>query len=320
MFRLGSLSLLVLLCHSVSFAQEKKALALGELSWQASLSGNGFEYTKGQALNMLDSLRTMVTTALTQSRKFEVVERAQLSQIVTELGLIHDSGLVDPDAISKTPEWGRLSGIHWLVLGAITQFSIDQSGFAASGVGGYAKETMLLEVDLRIVDVESGRLIDAVPLRTKVNLGGGIATQQTKVVKAKQSAGQKMSVLLRSCANQMVHRIVANTLPIRILDANKGEVVLNYGKGLLREKDVLVVFRPGESYVDPDTGNSEAELVEIGRLEVFQTQNVISKAKAIGKGSRNLNQGDICQLSEETETARSGPFAKFRKLNPFKRD
>jgi curli biogenesis system outer membrane secretion channel CsgG len=307
------LSLSIILCAWQLSAGVKKAVALGQLQWEASLSGSGYHYTKVETQNMLKSLQTMVTTSLSQSRKFEVVERAQIAQAISELGLIHDSGLVDPNAIQDIPEWGQFKGVHYLILGAITQFSIDTSGASVANFGNYQKETMMLEADLRIVDVESGELIDAVPIRTKVNLSAGLNTKETGKLGSKSSAGQKMSTLLRSCAKLIVHRLVSHTLPIRILQVNKDEVVLNYGDGLLDLGDQLVVYQPGQTYVDPDTGESEKELIEVGLLEVFQTQGIISKARRVGKGSRKYNQDDICKLSEEIE-AKSGKKGKLSKL------
>ena len=75
MYRIAFLFILIIINGHESMAVEKKAIALGQIQWQASLVGNGYQFTRVEVENMVGSLETMITTALTQSRKFEVIER-----------------------------------------------------------------------------------------------------------------------------------------------------------------------------------------------------------------------------------------------------
>ena len=79
---------------------------------------------------------------------------------------------------------------------------------------------------------------------------------------------------------------------------SNGDVMLNYGKALLGEGDVLEVFSQGEAFTDPDTGEELGREEEfIGKLSVSSVQDRFSKAQVIeGQG---VADGMIARVTNE---------------------
>ncbi len=130
----------------------------------------------------------MLATALFRTGRFIVLERGEgLEAIQKELAL-GQSGYVRPGA---APQPGQMEGADILVVGAITAFEPEASGFGAGGVvvpfkvpliGGVKvkKKEAYIAADLRLIDVRTGRVINATSVEGKASswnvggIGGGI--------------------------------------------------------------------------------------------------------------------------------------------------
>ncbi|WP_022852830.1 CsgG/HfaB family protein [Thermodesulfatator atlanticus] len=129
----------------------------------------------------------MLATALFRTGRFIVLERGEgLEAIKKELAL-GQSGYVRPGA---APQPGQMEGADILVVGAITAFEPEASGFGAGGVvvpfkvpllGGVKvkKKEAYIAADLRLIDVRTGRVINATSVEGKAsswNVGGLMGT------------------------------------------------------------------------------------------------------------------------------------------------
>lgn len=169
-----------------------------------------------------------LTTLLINSRRFRVIERAQLEQLIEEQGL---EGVVRPDERAKR---GKVRGIDYMMIGKITNFKIQKveqgSNFGVGNVsipGGGAlggldvdkDETAVkanVGVDLRIVDPETGRAFVADSSDfTRVNkasamgvrvLGAG-AESNADLKIDKDNQGKILRLALDDTLKQMMPRI-----------------------------------------------------------------------------------------------------------------
>jgi len=124
-----------------------------------------------------DGLADMLSTALFQSGRFVVLERGEgLKAIQEELNL-GQSGYVQQ---GKAPQIGLMEGADILVIGAITAFEPEASGLGGGGVivpfkvpfiGGAAikKKEAYISADIRLVDVRTGRVINATKVEGKAS-------------------------------------------------------------------------------------------------------------------------------------------------------
>lgn len=106
-------------------------------------------------------LSDMLTGELSSTKKFRLVERREVEQVVNELKF-GESGLVDPSTKSKL---GRIKGAQYLVMANVTSFEggTEKKGgglnFMGIGIGGSSSKAYIA-VDLKIVDVETSEVID----------------------------------------------------------------------------------------------------------------------------------------------------------------
>ncbi len=134
-----------------------------------------------------EGLTDMLTTALFQTGKFIVLERGEgLSAIQKELNL-SSSGYVQK---GKRIKKGLMEGADILILGAITAFEPNASGMKGGVGGGPLKVPFLggifgkkkeayIAADLRLVDVRTGRIINATKVEGKATswgVGGAAGT------------------------------------------------------------------------------------------------------------------------------------------------
>ena len=134
-----------------------------------------------------DGLADMLATALFRTGRFIVLERGEgLKAIQEELNL-GQSGYVRPGA---APQIGQMEGADILVIGAITAFEPEASGIGGGGIvvpfnvpliGGakVSKKEAYIAADIRLVDVRTGRVINATSVEGKAsswNIGGGMGT------------------------------------------------------------------------------------------------------------------------------------------------
>ncbi len=114
-----------------------------------------------------------LTTLAVNTGRFDVIERAQLQQLLKEQGL---EGIVDPKEMARQ---GKVRGLDYLVLGKVTNFRVQAArsrtglGIAQlhlgkyGGVGGFdlkksnSRITVECGVDLRLVDPSTGSTLAA---------------------------------------------------------------------------------------------------------------------------------------------------------------
>lgn len=113
-------------------------------------------------------VRDMLTTELFGRQRFIVLERAALDSVIAEQEFAHSARAGDATRIPL----GELEGAELMVLGAITSFDAGVSGgsvpipfkFGDDDLGvmnlAYARGKVVM--DLRIIDVRSGRVVSSV--------------------------------------------------------------------------------------------------------------------------------------------------------------
>lgn len=98
----------------------------------------------------------VVTRELFELGRFDLVERRNLAAILAEQDL-GQSERFDPATAANV---GRLVGADLILVGAVTELSIDRSSAVVPGfLGGATVTTVAVEVELRFVDVATGRIL-----------------------------------------------------------------------------------------------------------------------------------------------------------------
>ena len=97
---------------------------------------------------------------LNRTMRFECIEREELQRIMDEHSL-NLTGMVDR---ATAAEIGRLSGVDYLVMGSVASLTAKSSGGAvlsgqAESAAGLHKNKVAATVYIKVVDVETGRIV-----------------------------------------------------------------------------------------------------------------------------------------------------------------
>lgn len=304
--------------------QDPIHIAVAPLHWSPPLSDGNFIRNKAQADNLTNAVRAYLTTQLNKQHKFEVLERQQFSSVMGELERMYFSDAFTDSKGTNSAEYGQLKGVKYLILGNITQFGKMESNIGAKGLGR-DKTSLLMVIDLRLVDVESGTVRYADSVETTVVLSKSLKLQslfnglrrQGNLDNSKGSyvaegvlngnegigttAGEagKVEELVRTTADSIIRILVPQMVPIAIVQCQNDAVLLNHGNGLLKEGHVLEVFKEtGESLIDPETGQSlGSSTIFCGKLQVYRTQEKMSWARPFeGSDIGAFSYGDRCEI------------------------
>jgi len=226
-------SIITAACLLLQFASPSRAdfekTKLAVLDFQ--LKGN-----VGNSLDMGAIVAEWFITYLVKTGRFEVVERGLLNKIIDEQKLSM-SGFIDEDSASKL---GRLLGVKVIISGSVLKYD----------------NTM--EVNARIIDVESASII------TAENVRGGSATN------------------LEDLVARMSDRIIKDfPLVGYIVDRKEEKVVIDLGKHAgVKPGMKFVVFKEGDVIKHPKTGEVlTIEKIETGAIRVTEVKEKISEAE-----------------------------------------
>jgi curli biogenesis system outer membrane secretion channel CsgG len=120
-------------------------------------------------------LSDMLASELVATRSFQVVDRKEIDAVLGEQDL-NDTDRVDPATKVKM---GKLKGAKYLVAATVSSFEESVKGtggavtFKGLSVGG-KKEKTYIAVDLKVVDTETGEIVDSRTIEAEAK-GQGLA-------------------------------------------------------------------------------------------------------------------------------------------------
>lgn len=187
-----------------------------------------------------DETYQKVTQAFLLTKRFELMERAQLSAVLGE-GKLQQSGLVD-DATAIA--LGKQLGVKFVVLGSYNG-SMDRTVESYQSKTGPVYNVFFpakINLNLRMVNVESGRIEEAF--------------EASGASKAKNPT-LGLSEVMRDLAVKL-NREVSNKFPVSgylIKVINDKEAIIDLGKkDGVADGDVFLLVERGEDIVHPVTG------------------------------------------------------------------
>lgn len=175
-------------------------------------------------------------TALVRDGRFDVVERALLKKIIEEQKLSL-SGIIDDSSAS---ELGRILGVKAIITGSVLHLQD------------------ILEVNARIIDVQTGSIVAA------------------ENVKSRSSAS------LQTLIEQMTKKIIRN-FPLEgyIVKRSDKKVIIDLGRDAGVQLDMeFVVFKEGAIIKHPKSGKIlDVELIETGKIKIIQVHGTLSNGR-----------------------------------------
>lgn len=258
---------LCLLFLSANHADAAERLRVGVLRFESKADS----VSQRQAEIITD----LFTRELANSKAIQVFERTQMEAIGAEVrfGM---SGLVD---MNTAVEVGKIAGLQYMLMGAVTELSQKASGGAFAGIGGVT-HTARATIDMRVVNVATSEVVLALSAEgTSKNSGSALSIGGFTFAEAEfdgieaRAIADAVSVLghkLRDAMAGESSHIIAITNDGYAIDvqAKEGALYLVYadGKAILdmngnmidREKIPFAVLKVRDS----NSGHSVATLTQ----------------------------------------------------------
>ena len=263
-----------------------------------------FEDMAGYGHNIGNGLSDMLVTALVESKKFIVIERDELNQVMQEQGL-GMSGAVTPQSAAKV---GQLLGVELIITGSVTEFGTkeDKVGGALSNLSGFnlgvSTETARSVVDIRLVNTTTGEILAANKAegeessKSLDNVGVSGINFRNSSTWDKTILGKAARQSVEKCVEVITKNMADIPWQGKIIKANTdGTLFMKPGSVAgVTQGMTFWVYRPGEALIDPDTGLSlGSEEMKIGKIEVVSDVAGGKACKAIVKSGSNFDTGDL---------------------------
>ena len=105
-------------------------------------------------------------------------------------------------------------------------------------------------------------------------------------IERSETSADPFSDVQRIVAAKIMEKIVTERFPFKVIQVQAdGTLILNYGDVFLAPGDQLALFEVGESFVDPDTGETlGSDETEIGLVEVTRSEPRFSSGACHRRG------------------------------------
>jgi hypothetical protein len=231
----------------------------------------------GQMVDQGDTVYQMVATLFHKMRRFDLIERAQLQNVLGE-GKFQASGLVDD---ASAVELGKQLGAKFVLLGSWNGNQATQRGSYTDPKTGITSQTTSytgnLNINLRMVDVQTGKI------KNTFQATGASGALTMSVADALNS--------IMKDVNTKLERVISNEFPLQgiILKVlNDKESMIDVGKGDgVGKGDVFLAITRGEPIVHPRTGalipGEKTILAELEVTRVDERTSIVKVSKNIAK-------------------------------------
>lgn len=158
---------------ALTYGQEKPRI--GVLRFTNTVAGTSFWAWNNKVAT---ELQDMLISELYSTKAFHVLERKEISAVLSEQDL-SASGRVSKSTLVKM---GNIKGAKYLIAGTVSAFEMSQKTggkvrFKGLKLGG-KKSKAYIAVDVKIIDTETGEIIDARTIEAKAKgsaIGAGLS-------------------------------------------------------------------------------------------------------------------------------------------------
>ncbi len=236
-------------------------------------------------------LTEMLTTALVETERFIVLERAAIDKVTGEQDF-GASGRVNQETAAAS---GKIIGAQLLITGDITEFTYNQTS-----VGGTFKPikilkaksdrvTAMVALDLRLIDAVTGEVVFSRRSEGKASMSGASAeltrgNQEFSIGGFKNTPlGQASREAITGAVTAILSSLKEVAWSGRIVDVRDGLVYINAGAEQgVRSGMEFEVYAQQPALVDPDTGKTLGQPErKIGVLRIQSVEDKYAVAEII---------------------------------------
>ncbi len=250
------------------------------------------------------SFTLSLVEAFVASRKFDVLERTRLQEVLDEV----DFGDSDYGDVARVVPLGQALNADYVVLPAIELIHIVGEAKKIPYVDTVKpRYRAKMIARMRVVEVGTTRVVSAFTEEVQVE-----NVLRSKETFAASEVHDAVLAMYAAQSTRLVYRTLEAIYPVRLLDMDGAKVVLNRGEGAVAVGDEFDVFELGRGYVDPDTGETLGRReVRRARIRVVRVMPKIADAEVV-EGQDALEGSPATYLCRET----TGSIAKKTRVKP----
>jgi len=286
----------VLLLPALASAQEGKAtLAVSSIKPTPSLAASVKPDKKLEMGRIIESLDSQLIDRINATRKFDVVGRSDLGDILKEQDL-GASGNVDAKTAAQA---GKLTGAKYLLVTTIDDYQdyVEKATFEGTGRSA-TKRVFRLSIVGKVYDASTGKLLESANFQTGNDEFKQIQEERSYTVKDGELSDEMMVAVSRDMAQKIANRIADVIFPAKVLIKRDKEVTINRGEGGgVAVGDTFNVFALGEELIDPDTKESLGrDEVKVGKVKITQVNPKTSTGEILD--DTGIDKGAILRKSQ----------------------
>jgi curli biogenesis system outer membrane secretion channel CsgG len=269
------------LLPALASAQDGKAtIAVSSIKATPSLDAAVKPDKKLEMGRIIESMNSQLIDRINATRKFDVVGRSDLSDILKEQDL-GASGNVDAKTAAQA---GKLTGATFLLVTTVDDFQdfVETATFAGTGRSA-TKRVFRLSVVGKLYDSSTGKLIESANLQTGNDAFKDISENRDYSTKDGNLTDEMMVAVARDMAQKIANHFADVIFPIKVLIRRDNQVTVNRGEGGgVAVGDTFNAFALGQELIDPDTKESLGrEEVKVGTVKITQVNPKTSLADIV---------------------------------------
>lgn len=280
--------------HAVQFrlvAEEPKLWLAGDIDLEVTFSA-------AREVRVEDlTLTSALVRGFVASRKFQVLERAELKSLIKELDL-GDSKYGDSEAVVKL---GEMWNADYALVTSISAVHLQAEKREVPYVGGDRLQ-LLARLDLycRIIQVGTSRVMWAARISSETEKEWR-ADGEFRRAQFDELVDQLYTVVSRQVVDQAIEAV----FPVKVVAVEGQEIYINRGAQRVRPGNAYIVYRTGPGIIDPDTGEKLGSTENaLGEVVVVRVLPKMAIAKAAGQAIE-VQVGDLCREKEESVKERT---------------
>ncbi len=234
-----------------------------------------------------DIIAQAITTNMTQSRKFAVIDKTYTHDMEKELNLIASNEV----PLSQKIKLGQKLGADYLLVGTIQRADMQVNNNLNRSTGETSSQSVAeFIIDYRVIVVGTSQIKWSDT--TKIVLD--MSNSDTSINMRLQNAVETVSA-------QITNTLLGNIYPIQVVKITPmGEIILNQGGNLVKKDSIFNVFKLGENICDPYTKESLGqEEIQVATIEITKVNPKTSYAKVIEGTLSLVKNGYICRVKSQ---------------------
>jgi TolB-like protein len=234
-----------------------------------------------------------LTSALTQTNKFNVLDREYMQEFARERNFL----LSGDASVEEMGKLGEALGVDYMLVGTINRAGIIRKQTFSSAIGRTTSEyeaDFSFEYRLIVGPTRQVKLADV--LTIKLDKTEQLKPLVTKWRPQDMDYKEMMDNFIGMAANQLVEKIIDQLYPIRIASIQDDQVIISQGGSRIAVGQLLDVVSRGKELFDADTKESlgTTETI-IATIRIDRVMPRISYARLVEGDLGQITEGQICR-------------------------